>query len=242
MNTSGIERVAEAIVAARREHRQNDANALPDALQSAADAYAVQDAVAREMGWPQQGVPRYWKSGGPSRDLPLTHAALPPEGVWASPADARQWPFHQRLIEAEVALRVGRDAQSIEAMTVSIEVVDFRWEQGAQAPALFKLADLQSHGALVLGEWKPYTARDWSNQKCTVQIGTQPVREFRGTHALVDPAWLLPIWVQHATRNGGTVEAGTVITTGTWCGMLTAAAGDLVTVRFEGIGEASVQL
>jgi 2-keto-4-pentenoate hydratase len=33
-----------------------------------------------------------------------------------------------------------------------------------------------------------------------------------------------------------------VVTTGTWCGMLVAHAGDLVQVRFEGIGSASVQL
>jgi 2-keto-4-pentenoate hydratase len=33
-----------------------------------------------------------------------------------------------------------------------------------------------------------------------------------------------------------------VVTTGSWCGMLPTAAGERVRVRFEGVGEASLQL
>lgn len=255
MNTSGIERVAQALIAARREQTAVDAMPLADALREASEGYAVQDAVARAMGWQQQ-FPRYWKSGGPSRETALTHAALPPEGVWESPARAGGWHFNQRVIEAEVALRLGREVSAaqaqgitaqaalecIDAITVSIEVVDFRWQQATQAPALLKLADLQSHGALVLGEWRPFAQRDWANQSCVVEIGTHPVREFRGTHSLGDPTWLLSTWLRHAARHGDSVPRGTIVTTGTWCGMLPAAAGDLVVVRFEGVGEASVQL
>ena len=54
-------------------------------------------------------------------------------------------------------------------------------------------------------------------------------------------SWLLAPWLRHATRGGQTVPGGTVVTTGTWCGMLSAAVGDLVTARFEGVGQASVQ-
>ncbi len=116
--------------------------------------------------------PRHWKSGGPSRDAVLTHAALPPDGVWTSPADARKWPFRLRGIEAEIALRLARDvdpaqaatldhqraAELVDAMCVSIEIVDSRWVEGLQASPTAKLADLQSHGALVLGGWVPYRA------------------------------------------------------------------------------------
>ena len=248
--------VAQALVTARRDRRAMDAALFAHALQSPAQAYAVQDIVAGEMGWQAPGMPRFWKSGGPSREAALTHAALPPQGVWSSPANGERWPCFIRLIEAEVALRLARDVSAadaaavthesapslVDAMAVSIEVVDSRWQQGPQAPALLKLADLQSHGALALGEWKPFAPRDWSAQQCRVQIGAQPPAQFKGTHALGDPAWLLPIWLRHATREGGVVAAGTVVTTGTWCGMLKASAGDLVTVRFDGIGEATVQL
>jgi 2-keto-4-pentenoate hydratase len=53
---------------------------------------------------------------------------------------------------------------------------------------------------------------------------------------------VLAAWLRHLTRDGATVPAGTVVTTGTWCGMLPAAAGDRVDVRFDGIGSAQLQL
>jgi 2-keto-4-pentenoate hydratase len=253
---SPVQAVTAALVQAHRSHRPADAAPLEGLLAGPADAYAVQDEVARECGWFGDAVPRYWKSGGPSRDAVLTHAALPPQHVWPSPADARGTHFNLRLIEAEVALRLGRDVTPadaaaltheaapslVEAMTVSIEIVDTRWQQGRSAGALLKLADLQAHGALALGEWKPFAARDWNAQSCSVQIGEAAPQVFRGSQSLGDPAWLLPMWLRHVTRNGAMVPRGTVVTTGTWCGLLEAKAGDRVRVVFDGIGEAQVQL
>jgi 2-keto-4-pentenoate hydratase len=251
-----VETVADALLEAWRAQRPVDAAPLEGLLQQADDAYAVQDGVARAMGWFGEPVPRHWKSGGPSRSAVLTHAPLPPERVWDNPADAHDEHFNLRLIEAEVALRLARavtaaDAQAltheaagglVDAMTVSIEIVDSRWRQARTAGALLKLADLQSHGALVLGDWKPFAARDWATQTCSVKIGTTPVATFRGTHSLGDPAWLLPLWLRHVTRKGETVPRGTVVTTGTWCGLLEARKGDTVHAVFDGIGEAEVQL
>ena len=220
------------------------------------EAYAWQDAVAQAAGWFGAGPARHWKSGGASRQSLQTHAALPPAGVWNHPADATHWPFRMRGIEAEIALRLGQPVDGalaatldvdaarrrVDAMCVSIEVVDSRWAEGREAPALAKLADLQSHGALVLGEWMPFEPRDWAAQRCAVQIGDDPPLEFTGTHSMADPAWVLPAWLRHATRQGAVLEAGTVVTTGTWCGLLMARPGQRVVVRFDGIGEAQLQL
>ena len=244
-----------ALAGAHRQRRTIAAAPFESVLEQAEQAYAVQDEVARTMGWFDRPVPQHWKSGGPSQTATLTHAGLPPQHVWPSPADASGTHFNWRLIEAEVALRLGRDVspadaqafnpaaaqQWIDGMTVSIEIVDSRWENRA-ASALLKLADLQSHGALVLGEWKPFAPRDWAKQTCVVQIGNAAPQTFQGTHSLGDPAWLLPTWLRHVTRNGATVPQGTVVTTGTWCGMLEAKKGDRVKAVFEGIGEAEVQL
>ena len=251
---TAIEAAVGLLVEARRSHQP--ALAARTHLPDASSAYTVQDGVAREFGWYTDTPARHWKSGGPSRDAVLTHAPLPPAGVWASPADARAWPFRLRGIEAEVALRLGRDVDAalaasldqaqtvslVDAMCVSIEVVDSRWAEGLEAPANSKLADLQSHGALVLGAWIPFTSRDWSAQRCVVRVGAQPSVERRGTHALADPIFVLPAWLRHATRGGRSIAAGTVVTTGTWVGILHAAAGDLVTAEFDGIGVASLQL
>jgi 2-keto-4-pentenoate hydratase len=255
MSLSRIDAVAESLVRARRSHATCPAAQVAELLEHAEDAYAVQQRVAQALGW-FDAPPRYWKAGGPSREAVLTNAPLPPQGVWTSPAQAGHWPFHMRGIEAEVALRLGcavdpalastldadRASALVDAMAVSIEIVDSRWHEAMAAPALCKLADLQSHGALVLGAWVPFAARDWRAQACTVRIGERAPVERRGTHALGDPAWLLPAWLRHATRNGEPVAAGTMVTTGTWVGILEAARGELVSAEFPGIGHASVQL
>jgi 2-keto-4-pentenoate hydratase len=59
---------------------------------------------------------------------------------------------------------------------------------------------------------------------------------------MADPAWVLPAWLRHATRQGAVLEAGTLVSTGTWCGLLMAGPGQRVVVRFDVIGEASLQL
>lgn len=245
--------IAQTLLEARRSGQVANADAV--VIADAAQAYRVQAAVSEAMGWFADGPARHWKSGGPGREAVLTHAPLPPAGVWASPADARAWPFHWRGIEAEIALRLGQpvdrdhadrlDQDSaralVDAMTVSIELVDSRWAQALDAPGWHKLCDLQSHGALVLGEWVPWRARDWATQTCELRIGGHE-QVFTGTHSLGDPSWLLPQWLRHATRDGAVLPAGTVVTTGTWCGLPLAQAGDEVVVRFPGVGEASVQL
>ena len=241
------------IEARRTQHAVSVAGLCPPDAQA---AYSAQDAVAQACGWFGDVSAGYWKSGGPSRQAVLTHAPLPLDGVWTSPATAGAWPFHMRGVEAEIALRLGCDVNPalalklevndavklVDAMCVSIEIVDSRWVEGLEAPALAKLADLQSHGALVLGPWVPFSQRDWLAQVCRVQIGAQPPVERQGTHSLADPAFLLTAWLRHATQGGRSVLARTVVTTGTWVGILTATAGDLVTAEFPGIGYAAVQL
>lgn len=251
---TSVDAAVQALLQARRTQRTG--RATDAMLSDAAAAYAVQAGVAQALGWFGDAVPRCWKSGGPSREAVLTHAPLPPAGVWASPADARAWPFHFRGIEAEVALRLARDVDAalaatldvasasalVDAMCVSIELVDSRWTEGLAAPALAKLADLQSHSALVLGDWVPFEARDWAAQRCVLTIGNAAPESFRGTHSMGDPAFVLPAWLRHAARDGSIVRAGTVVTTGTWCGLPMAAAGDRVVAEFPGIGQAAVQL
>ena len=246
-----VQTAVELLLAGRRTGRPQPA---PDLADEAA-AYAVQRGVGDALGWFSGATPIAWKSGAASRTAHQTHAPLPPAGVWASPAQARDWPFRFRYIEAEIALRIGRDvdaasaatldaasaARLVDAMCVSIEVVDSRWAEGSQAPALARLGDLLSHGALVLGEWRPFEPRDWSAQRCRVRIGDAPPVERLGTHPTGDPAWLLPAWLRHAAALGP-VRTGTVLTTGSWVGLLEAQAGDLVEAEFEGVGTASVQL
>lgn len=255
MTHPDLDALIQALLQARRTGPLADDTAAAHIIDNAEQAYAVQAGVARALGFFDAAAPMHWKSGGPDRGAVLTHAPLPPAGVWQSPCQAGSWPFRLRGIEAEVALRLGQpvdaalaaalDAESaarlIDAQAVSIEIVDSRWQRQLDAPALLKLADLQSHGALVLGPWTPYAARDWAAQVCRVQITAQDELVVTGTHPLGDPAWLLPAWLRHATRDGAVVPAGAVVTTGSWIGIVHAQPGDAVTVEFEGLGHATLQ-
>ena len=252
----GSAEVVRRLVAAWQEGRVVSAAGCEGALADAEQAYRVQHGVGAALGWFGAAPPRVWKSGGGSRERPLTHAPLPDAGVRASPGDLRDLRFHRRGIEAEIALRVGAAVSPkqaakltpeaalalVDAMAVSIEVVDSRWLEASAAPALLRMADLASHGALVLGDWQPFAARDWATQACTVRVGTQPPVVRVGSYPLADPVWLLTQWLRHVTRHGETLAAGSVVTTGSWVGLLNADAGDAVSVEFDAIGAASLQL
>src|SRR5690606_10206759 len=170
-----VQELAEILIEARRNRQQVKAGTLTCLPESVEDAYAVQARVAQRLGWFDAAMPQYWKSGGPGKDKPILHAPLPPQGVITSPAEASQVLLFSPGIEAEIALRLGEDVAPdtveklapsdigtlLDGMAVSIEIVDSRWAEGADAPALLRLADQQSHGALVLGEWQSYQRRDW---------------------------------------------------------------------------------
>ncbi len=227
--------------------------AAQQAAPTAAQAYDIQTAVWQARFGSADHAALAWKAGGPPDEARLTHAALPAHGVRNSPAQLRDLPCRLRLVEAEIALRLGRDVHAsevatldragveslIEAMTVSIEWVDSRWDTGIASPDLLRLADMQSHAGLVLGAWVPWRQVDWSKQVCEVQIGHHAVRTWTGSHSCGDPAWVIAPWLRHVVARGAKrIAAGTVVTTGSWVGVLEAGTADRVVVRFPGIGEA----
>lgn len=260
MNQAAISRIALALVNARKNHLPANASQFTDQLLTTADAYAVQDLVYQALEGKAAPFAQAWKSGGPNRSSEQTHAGLLPGGILQNGADMRNWPLNIRIVEIEIAFRIDSDVtreqaavidhassrKLIAAKTVSIEIVDSRWQQAGGAQALLKLADMQSHGTLVLGDWTPFTQsdveRDWSKQRCSLKIGDQPEVSFVGTHTLQDPTYVLPAWLKHATSTGQTLPAGTIITTGSWCGMPVANKGDLIVAEFDAIGKTSVQL
>jgi len=253
----------DALLAARQSRRALQASAAHAAvLTDVDDACEVQHATGVALkAWAPQEIPRHWKSGAGSRTTTLTHAPLVPHGVRpcpaARPADFRDMHFFTPGIESEIALRLAREvtparaqamthdddvSELIDAMAVSIEVVDCRWVDDGALPPLLRLADFQSHGALALGPWVPWRDTDWSSQRCELRMNDAPVAARTGSHPLGSPHWLLPMWLRHLTRHGAAVPAGTVVTTGTWTGLTPVQRGSAVQVRFEGLGEAALVL
>ncbi|EYC50745.1 2-keto-4-pentenoate hydratase [Hylemonella gracilis str. Niagara R] len=253
--TEADEAIVQSLLRAHQGGNAVDEQAALAHITSLEQAYALQERLYAALGH-APGVPPYWKSGGPSRSDPMRHAPLPVAGVRPSGSALGALPLRHRWVEAEIALRLGQavtpdeawrltpeDAPAlVDALCVSIEVVDTRWAAGRAVPPLLKLADLQVHGALVLGDFRPFApfqSHDWSQQECQVQFISakgQTVRAFRGSLGVGDPSWVLPDWLRHLSRHGATVPAGTVVSTGTWCGLLDAQVGDEVRAEFPGIG------
>jgi 2-keto-4-pentenoate hydratase len=246
--------LARALVAAWQNRNLLTAEAWADSPPGPEAIDATQRAVTTALDG--DALPRYWKSGGPRRDPALlAHAPLPRAGVYqqegAEPFDVSASWLPGAGIEAEIALRLGRDVSPalaagldqaaatalLDGMAVAVELTASRWLEASAAPEPLRQADLLSHGTLLLGPWLAPAARDWAGQSCWVEVQGQPRLERRGSHALGDPFWLLPYWLRHATRHGQTVPAGCVVTTGSWTGTLPLPAGLSARVGFDGLGE-----
>lgn len=222
------------------------------------EAYAVHDGLVAALGWQPAGQPQYWKSGGGSRELPLTHAPLAPAGVrLGHRLDFSDLQLHAAGVEAEIALRTKVDLRAadltgltvdnaaaavIDMMAVSIELVGSRWQEAFDAPVLLRLADCQLHGGLALGDWMPYQPLDWAAQPCTLMVNGKPAQLGSGAHPLGDPTWGLLPWLRHTTREGRCLPAGSVVTTGAWRVQLGLKAGDRAVAAFDGLGAVEVAI
>lgn len=252
----------DALSMAHRRGQQLKAADWSDAVESEEQAFAVQDGVARALGWTSNGQPiaRHWKSGAATRPGPYGHAPLNPAHVGTDSEQIRPLSWPLLGFEAEVALRLARPVTSqeaqcmrpelagdwVDAMCVSVELVASRWLAVPSAPELLRMADHQLHAGLLLGPWQPFQALDWPRLGLTVQEQDLAPVHGQGGHSLDDPTWLLPAWLQHLTRQGDTVPAGTVVTTGAWGGLrrLSAASSTprTVDVCFERLGRVSLRL
>jgi 2-keto-4-pentenoate hydratase len=256
MSDTTLTALADALLLARATGRRADPSPFAHALTEPADAYRVQDHIARTLDWfPDATAPRTWKTGAASLDGPASHAALPRCDVHNGHAELQLPPGSYAGVEAELAFRLRDDTHADDTagltpeqvlalftdIAVAIEVVGSRW--AGTAPPLLGLADQLSSRALVLGNWVPRFAVPWGAQPCSVRVGSRPALEVVGSHPLKDPSLLLQRWIQHAARaHGGRLPAGSIVTTGSWVGVVPVMAGQTVEVEFAGIGNAALHL
>jgi 2-keto-4-pentenoate hydratase len=234
MPSEPTDALIQALVNCHRHGSRLHAADWTGSVRDEADAYAVQQGVAAALGWPLA----QWKSGGAGPQGPFSHSPVNPLVGTALLG-----------VEAEVALRLGRDVSPaealgdvpnlVDAMCIAVECVASRWVEAMSAPDLLRMADHQSNAGLLLGEWQPYRALDWARLPWRLSLTGQPEVSQQGGHALANPAGVLPAWLRHATRGGGTVLAGTVVTTGAWGGLHAVTGPAHGSLRIEGLGELS---
>ncbi len=213
-----------------------------------AEAYATQDAILAQLGTPIGG----WKVGAPNAETEPNCAPLPAAGIHPSGAVMPAARFPARWVELEAALRVGKLlevrqdmptpaelASYFDAVVPTLECVESRLAAGREAPALLRLADLQSHGALIVGTPAPLApqALDLRTLHAVLRFGDEEVARTTGGNPAQD-VWRLVAWLaRHCTERGVPLSPGQIVTTGSCTGLLVAPADTDVVGAIEGLGE-----
>ena len=172
----------------------------------------------------------------------------------ADGATLRADAFVHRVIEAEIAFRIGEDVEPlagghsagtvgefVAAVIPSIEIVDYRyesWTVGAPQVA----ADNAIHGWWVAGR----PLEDWRHldlAAVTVTVDRNGSVETTGSGANVlgNPLNVLAWLADELPRHGMQLRAGDLVTTGITTGVFEADAGDHVVAGFDGVGAVSVR-
>lgn len=208
-------------------------------------AYAMQDATLAGLG-PVGG----WKVGARSPEAEPICAPLPAAGLLPSGAVLAGPAWRLRGVEAEVALRVARDLDAgplppdaFDAVLPAIEVVETRLADFDGSDPLAQLADLQSHGALVLGPPSAMApgSLDLRAIEARLSFDGRVVAQTRGGNPAGDLHRLLSWLAAHCARRGQPLRAGQVVTTGSLTGMLFAGAGAQVEAALAGIGTVTLR-
>lgn len=210
---------------------------LQPALQPAdeAQAYDLQHALLARLGQPVGG----WKVGAKAHDGPIAGAPLPADavhhGAAVLPLRDGCVPGGRLLgLELELAFFFGRDMgpgdetlpdaevlAAVDRMAASIEVVASRFAEGVVPSPLLAQADLMFHGALVVAEPVAFDrGRSLIDPALSLQLDGVALAGLPGHNPAGNPLRLLPWLVRHVARRGLRLAAGTVVTTGSYVGLV----------------------
>jgi 2-keto-4-pentenoate hydratase len=180
----------------------------------------------------------------PANDLHADGARLPREG------------FTPLGLELEIAFRFGRRFEpsatpyseadvhaGIGSIGATIEIVASRYAGWPQVDKLAQLADLQNHGALIVGEFTPY--RDdfpFVAPSLRFSFEGRDVVETTPANPAGDPRRLLTWVVNHATSRGIAITPEMVVTTGSYTGMFFPQSAGTASGRIEGLAPVSLTL
>jgi 2-keto-4-pentenoate hydratase len=229
-----------------RAHRAK-LDVLPEGARphAAEEAYAAQEATLRALGAEIGG----WKVGAKSHDGPIQGAPLPADGIHYSGARLSTHAFGKAGLELEVAVKLGRRFEpgsgpysdddviaAIESVHAAIEVVASRFAAWPDVEKPWQLADLQNHGALIVGDAVPYDAAfPFVSPAMTFTFEGAPLFHGAPANPAGDPRRLLAWTVNHSVSRGLAVERGTVLTAGSYTGMAFPDAPGTAAGRIEGL-------
>ena len=211
----------------------------------AADAYAIQAAMA-----PSLGPIAAWKVGTHAPGATPMCSPIPAASLLTSPA-VMPGPSRYRGLEAEMVFRLNRDLApggvsraemeaAIASCHLAIEVIECRFAQMDGADPLSVLADLQNHEALVVGEGRAdWRAVDFAALPLTLQIDDQQAAKADGrADDLID----LLLWLANTgSAWAGGLKAGQSITTGSWFAKVPAPPEASARISAPGFADVAVR-
>ena len=217
------------------------------------EAYAIQAAYAEICG--KAGVG--YKVGAASAQSQALVAADGPflgrlfEGtVFQSPARIPSGLLFNTLAEAELGFVIGKDipprsngygrdeiAGHIASVHPIVEICDHRFVDWRPVGVLQLIADNAFYGAMVVGEAiERWAERDLSETHVAMSVGGQLRGEGRCRPVLGDPmngvAWV----ASELSRQGRTLEAGSLVAIGTWTGLHPVSPSETVDADFGDCG------
>lgn len=155
-------------------------------------------------------------------------------------------------VEPEVAFRLRRDAlardrglvladfDGLVEVVPAIEIVDSRFASYGGTPLLHRAADFMLNGGLVHGApWTDVGTADLIALAVEVHAGEARIPATKGAHPAGDPRLPALAFLQ-APGRPDLLPRGTIITTGSYAGLLRGSPGDTVSVQFGGYGRLTI--
>jgi 2-keto-4-pentenoate hydratase len=218
----------------------------------ASAAYAIQHEILSASGARIGG----WKIGAKSASGPIQGAPLPDVDLHADGARLSREGFAPLGLELEIAFRFGRRFEpsttpysddevkaGIGSIGATIEVVASRYAAWPDIDKLAQLADLQNHGALIVGEFVPYREDfPFVAPPLDFSFDGHDVVETAPANPAGDPRRLLTWLVNHASSRGIAVTPEMVVTAGSYTGMFFPRKAGTASGRIEGLAPVSVTL
>lgn len=247
MDQASIDKAAAALVAARRDMAPLPGLPAGTSPTSAAEAHAIQDATTRLLGATVAAYKTMTRGGQPT-ERGLIYAGT----VFPTPAQVPAKAMPQCGVEGEVAFVLRQPlpprstpytreevTAAVDAMA-AIELVHSRFAPDAPVSAFDKLADCVSNAGLVTApprsDWR---GLDLGTLPVTLMVNGKTILSRAGGHIVGDPLAVAVAFVNLMRETEG-LPAGTVVTCGTYTGLDFLKPGDTCTLRFEGLGEATV--
>ena len=246
-----VEALAERLIATRRSLERIAVLAADEIPASAAEGYALQDAILTRLAIPIAG----WKVGAATPSAEPQAGPILADRLQPSPARFAMPAKAFRTVEGEVAFILGRDLptrsqgygadevwDAIASAHVGIEVLESSFIDRRKISEYAVLGDLLNNGAYCYGA----AVRDWrrldvATPEASIAINGKEMRRAKAGTPGGHPKRLLAWLANHAAARGHPLKAGMIITTGSHTGMLDAPPGATVTAKLEAIGEATLQ-